>query len=396
VLTVGLKRIGVMNLMRFIFRPFRVRLVRTNFLNRSGESYHEIDSGEGAFQSSYRKYDQAGVRSFSRNPMPIGLWKLANVRVVHNSKFPMVLSSGRLNLLPRTESGPYYLYENGQLGRGFQILGPVAGAHLVKLPPRKRRLESAIYVGTRAPQNWSHWLINFLPGVLLADEYFVDDRSVPLLVPENYLSGSARETLFRLFWGSREVQEIGLEDSFRVGRLYWFEQPYSDSPRPISHTHLLPKSANYEVFKRFRERILDYSQSFRTQSEFPKKVFLAREVGYSRQYNVDEVNQVAIEAGYHPVYLNRMSVADQVAIINNAERIVGPHGSALVNVIFCRDGARVLELGNRVSEIEDWDSPLADVAGAEMFITYSTQRDSREGGEFDIDLRTLARVLRDF
>lgn len=60
-------------------------------------------------------------------------------------------------------------------------------------------------------------------------------------------------------------------------------------------------------------------------------------------------NEPAVEAlctahGYTPVTLTGMPVLKQVALFAGARRIVAPHGAGLANILFCRPGAKVLEL----------------------------------------------------
>ena len=40
-----------------------------------------------------------------------------------------------------------------------------------------------------------------------------------------------------------------------------------------------------------------------------------------------------------------MPLADQVALFHRAECVVGPHGAGLTNLLFCRSGTPVIEIG---------------------------------------------------
>ena len=42
-----------------------------------------------------------------------------------------------------------------------------------------------------------------------------------------------------------------------------------------------------------------------------------------------------VREGFEPVYLERMSLGEQIAAINSAELIAGPTGAAWTNLIFC-------------------------------------------------------------
>jgi capsular polysaccharide biosynthesis protein len=48
--------------------------------------------------------------------------------------------------------------------------------------------------------------------------------------------------------------------------------------------------------------------------------------------------------GFEIIDCGQMSVKDQAAAFAHAELIVGPHGGALTNLIFCRPGTKVVEL----------------------------------------------------
>ena len=48
--------------------------------------------------------------------------------------------------------------------------------------------------------------------------------------------------------------------------------------------------------------------------------------------------------GYDSVDCGKLSVQEQAEIFGSAEVVVGAHGAALTNLVFCRPGTRVVEL----------------------------------------------------
>ncbi|WP_158093449.1 DUF563 domain-containing protein [Acetobacter sp. DsW_063] len=60
--------------------------------------------------------------------------------------------------------------------------------------------------------------------------------------------------------------------------------------------------------------------------------------------NEDELAQALADRGFATVRLERMSVAEQRACFAHAAVIVAPHGAGLTNLVFCRRGARVIEV----------------------------------------------------
>jgi len=48
--------------------------------------------------------------------------------------------------------------------------------------------------------------------------------------------------------------------------------------------------------------------------------------------------------GFEVVLCSQLTLEEQILLFQQAEMVVGPHGAALVNLLFCRPGARALEL----------------------------------------------------
>ena len=159
-----------------------------------------------------------------------------------------------------------------------------------------------------------------------------------------------------------------------------------------------PKRANFKTMAEFRRRLLSFAKDQDPAGPFPEKIFLARESGLSRPYNQSDVEQVAVESGYSIVHLNRLPIARQISLLANAERIVGPTGSAFAGTIVAKPGARLLELATstKAAKVEDWYSPLASVAGADYWITYGPFRFDRAAGGVSLDPELIRKRLARF
>ena len=76
-----------------------------------------------------------------------------------------------------------------------------------------------------------------------------------------------------------------------------------------------------------------------------KKIYISRARDKKRNIvNELEVSELLKSQGFQTVFLEEMSVLEQVAIFANAETIVAPHGSGLTNLVFCSHGTKVIEL----------------------------------------------------
>ncbi|MEL6438742.1 MAG: tetratricopeptide repeat protein [Cyanobacteria bacterium J06621_8] len=76
-----------------------------------------------------------------------------------------------------------------------------------------------------------------------------------------------------------------------------------------------------------------------------QKIYVSRARAKNRQLiNESEVREFLTSQGFQTVFLEEMSVLEQVALFNNAEVIVAPHGSGLTNIVFCSPQTKVVEL----------------------------------------------------
>ncbi|MEM1305099.1 MAG: glycosyltransferase family 61 protein, partial [Planctomycetota bacterium] len=79
-----------------------------------------------------------------------------------------------------------------------------------------------------------------------------------------------------------------------------------------------------------------------------RRLYLNRNrVTYRRVTNEPEIERLLASRGFESVAMEDHSVAEQAAIMHDADVVVAPHGAALANIMFCRPGTKVIELHNR-------------------------------------------------
>ncbi len=81
------------------------------------------------------------------------------------------------------------------------------------------------------------------------------------------------------------------------------------------------------------------------QQDGPKRVYISR-AGRRVVNNEKEVVEVLLDRGFQIVKCEDLSFEEQVRVFYNAEIVVAPHGAGLTNILFAKDGAKILELRN--------------------------------------------------
>jgi capsular polysaccharide biosynthesis protein len=79
--------------------------------------------------------------------------------------------------------------------------------------------------------------------------------------------------------------------------------------------------------------------------EKTRRIYLNRKnVMYRKILNEDQLEALLYKYGIESVTLDLMSVSKQVELLSSCEMVVSPHGASLTNLVFCNEGAKVLEL----------------------------------------------------
>jgi len=99
-------------------------------------------------------------------------------------------------------------------------------------------------------------------------------------------------------------------------------------------------------------------------SKFGKKIYLKRK-GKREIVNGTEIENYLESLGFEAVLCENYTIAEQAAIFNNADIVIGPHGAAFTNVVFCKPGTKVIEFFAPV-----WINPCYWTICNEVFLKY--------------------------
>jgi capsular polysaccharide biosynthesis protein len=127
-----------------------------------------------------------------------------------------------------------------------------------------------------------------------------------------------------------------------------------------------------------------------------KRIFFARR-GIRRKYNQHQVFDILKKHDFTQVYMEDLSLKDQISLMSNAENIIGPTGASWTNIIFCHTGVKcLLWMPDMASEFSAF-SNLAELVGARLnCITYKVQADSLRSlyfMDYSVNLKEIHKEL---
>lgn len=174
-----------------------------------------------------------------------------------------------------------------------------------------------------------HWLIDILPRIELLRVAGIDFAKIDYFYVNSYQQNFQKETLNILGIPAHKIIEADAHPHIQASQLIAPSFPsYLGWSSPwiidfLRRTFLTDQALNNHTFKR---------------------LYISRQkANHRRVFNETEVENLLREYGFMTVYLEGMSVQDQVALFANVDVVIAPHGSALANTIFCRPGTKVLE-----------------------------------------------------
>jgi capsular polysaccharide biosynthesis protein len=191
----------------------------------------------------------------------------------------------------------------------------------------KKHWPTSVLLALPLYSNYFHWTVELLPRLQLL-EGNADLRELPLIVPGD-APPFVRETL-RLSGYADQVQFVD-RGIHKFANLYipsLLSPPSHPSPMAISW-------------------LRDKLTSTLSQTNFEKKrrLYVSRRDALTRYAsNEFELEAMLGKFGFETVKMSDYSVAEQINLFSQAHMIVGVHGAALTNLVFCSPGTYVLEL----------------------------------------------------
>ena len=96
-----------------------------------------------------------------------------------------------------------------------------------------------------------------------------------------------------------------------------------------------------EYFDWLKNRMVDQTNKKST----PKRICLLREdAGHRNISNIQEVKLLLQRYGYVPINPGNLAITEQAKIFSSATHIVGVHGAALLNLIWCNSNLKFIEI----------------------------------------------------
>lgn len=318
--------------------------------------------------------------------------------VTSNPRFAALVLAGKL-VIPRSlEPMPREIWKGIDAGIQAGILAQREDQVLVHLGHVKRTHRDALYIGTRSPRVWGHWVVNYLASLHVANLAGEEAARLPLLVPESIMTSAIHRETLDLFSAGRELLTLKENAFEKFDKIVWVDAPVTDTPLSQDRAKRLPIAASLPLMRDFSMTTRKIASADAPKKQAGRRIFVARKSTHGRQYNQEELLRSAQRFGFEAVWPDDHSFVEQVRIFSSAEAIVGPLGSGLTGVLFCSPGTKILTWSTVLLRTENFLANLASVADSEMWhlVVPGTGSSDEFSGDYVLDPEYFEQTLTEF
>lgn len=243
--------------------------------------------------------------------------------------------------------------------------------------PSSPYLEKGFFLGGNGSWNYYHWMIEILPKLQYLEHLEREYDNYPLLVSDDVQNiQNFRESL-NCFSRNRPIIALDKNKTYRIGKLLYINSPNNlpfnyRQKETMKASDFLIRNSSIEYLRKGLYATLDLTS--RTNDK--KRLFFARK-NQGREYNQEEIFELLRCEGFKKVYMEDLSIKEQIDIVSDAEFIAGPTGAAWTNLIFCNEKSRCLcWMAEGYGDFSAF-SNLAKIVGVDLqYITYKREAKS--------------------
>lgn len=270
----------------------------------------------------------------------IGFREFSNASVSLSRRGGYILQNQTLVVPEVGISGiPRLFFPNTLVGG---ILGQKSDLVVVRSHRPQVFLDGAIFFGSMAPHNWFHWLIDCLSTAYFSRYLPGEFSRFPLLVPSVAMQKASWRDAFRFAIGNHPYILVDEDDRVFAQKVVSLERVTRANPRILGKSTQNRISVLSAPLLEFRDHILTQIQSHEGVNNAGPMIFLCRRSGSVRDYNQEQLVDIASKFGFQPVYLEELSFEASVVLFRDAQAVVGPHGAGWANLLFARPKTQVL------------------------------------------------------
>ena len=239
--------------------------------------------------------------------------------------------------------------------------------------------------GASGNDNYFHWLFDILPRLIMLEKVNLLKNIDYFYLPEMKEFQIKSLKIFNInknqFINSKKYRHITSKNIFATSH------PWHRKGNILQEAKNIP---NW-IFNEISKRLILYKKKFDCNDRF----FIDRresKFNHCQIINNDEVKNFLIKKGFSIYSVGKLDLFNQFYLFNTAKKIIGPHGAAFANLIFCKKNTNVIEFfPNKHPNLVN--KKISKIRNLRYLSLRSPEVNDKKNGDIYIDLKKLDKLI---
>ena len=207
-------------------------------------------------------------------------------------------------------------------------------------PRIKRRIKGNLLIlsqGASGNDNYFHWLFDILPKIKIFSELYDLNNLDNLYFSK--LKSYQKNILKIMNLNNLNIIDSKMYRHVQADKIYALEHPWYNKGYILEEVNNIPKW----IIEWLRETFLTKRERFNSN----EKIYVDRSesrFNHCQIINNNEVSTFLESKGFTKYKVGQLPFQKQIHLFKNAKVVVGAHGAAFANLVFCEPGTKVIEM----------------------------------------------------
>ena len=207
-------------------------------------------------------------------------------------------------------------------------------------PKFKKKFNGRVFSlvqGASGNNNYFHWMFDILPRLIILEKYYNLNDINFFYCPQIKPWQLSTLSIFNI--GDDKLINSNLHRHIQADKILAVSHPWYSKGLILNEAKNLPSWIINEIAFKFEK----YGKKF----ECNDKIFIDRresKYNHCQIINDEEIKTYLKRKGFAVYKVGELNFFEQIYLFQNAKIVIGAHGAAFTNLIFCKENTKVLDI----------------------------------------------------
>ena len=207
-------------------------------------------------------------------------------------------------------------------------------------PKFKKKFNGKVFSlvqGASGNNNYFHWMFDILPRLIILEKFYNLNDINFFYCPQTKPWQLSTLSIFNI--GNDKLINSNLHRHIQADKILAVSHPWYSKGLILNEAKNLPRWIINEINLKFEK----YGKKFKCND----KIFIDRresKYNHCQIINDEEIKTYLRKKGFTVYRVGELNFFEQIYLFQNAKIVIGAHGAAFTNLIFCKENTKVLDI----------------------------------------------------